>query len=165
MAELRRPPPLPTDVMLMPGELFFGEKIPCLRTLLGSCVAVTLWNPKRRIGGMCHFLLPTRTRPPHAPRDGKYGDEAIGMMVDAIRRAGTRPQDYEAHLYGGADTMPDIERAMRYVGERNIETGWRLIDQFGFNLVGVDVGENVPRVVRMNLLTGEVEMRRGQPVR
>ncbi len=165
MAELRRPAPMPTDVMLMPGELFFGEKIPCLRTLLGSCVAVTLWNPKRRIGGMCHFLLPGRTRPANAPRDGKYGDEAIAMMVDAIRRAGTRPQDYEAHLYGGADTMPDIERAMRYVGERNIETGWRLIDQFGFNLVGVDVGENVPRVVRMNLLTGEVDMKRGQPVR
>jgi chemotaxis protein CheD len=165
MAELRRPAPPPSDVMLMPGELFFGEKVPCLRTLLGSCVAVTLWNPRRRIGGMCHFLLPTRTRPANAPRDGKYGDEAIGMMVDAILRAGTRPQDYEAHLYGGADTMPDIERAMKYVGERNIETGWRLIDQFGFNLMGVDVGENVPRVVRMNLLTGEVDMRRGQPVR
>lgn len=145
----------------MPGELFFGKDVPCVRTLLGSCVAVTLWNPKVRIGGMCHFLLPSRTRPANTPRDGKYGDEAIGMLVDAIKRTGSKPSEYEAHLYGGADTMPDLERSMRYVGERNIEMGWKLIDQYGFQLVGVDVGENIPRVVRMSLLTGQVEMSRG----
>lgn len=164
MAEPRRGP-VPDDMMLMPGELFFGADVGCLRTLIGSCVAITLWHPRRRIGGMCHYLLPSRTRSSGQPRDGKYGDEAVGMLVDALRRAGTQPQDYEAHLYGGADTMPGVERSMRYVGERNIETGWTLIDQFGFSLVGVDVGEDVPRVVLMNLRNGQVEMRRGQPVR
>lgn len=151
--------------MLMPGELFFGEGVSNLHTLLGSCVAVTWWHPKRRIGGMCHYLLPSRKREAGQPRDGKYGDEAIGMMADAIRRAGARPENFEVHLYGGADTMPDLERSMRYVGERNIEVGFSLIDELGFNLVGVDVGENVPRNVSINLLTGEVTMRRGRPVR
>jgi chemotaxis protein CheD len=155
----------PKEIMLMPGELFFGKDVPCLRTLLGSCVAVTLWNRKLGIGGMCHFLLPSRTRPHNAPRDGKYGDEAIGMLVDAIKRTGSHPRDYEAHLYGGADTMPDLERAMRYVGERNIEMGWKLIDEYGFQLMGVDVGENIPRVVRMNLINGPVEMSRGASAR
>ena len=149
----------------MPGELFFGEGVANLHTLLGSCVAVTWWHPKRRIGGMCHYLLPSRSRPPGQPRDGKYGEEAIGMMFDATKRAGTRPQDYEVHLYGGADTMPDLERSMRYVGERNIEVGFNLLDEMGFCLTGVDVGESVPRTVRINLLTGEVNMRRGQPAR
>jgi chemotaxis protein CheD len=152
---------LPKEIMLMPGELFFGRDVPCLRTLLGSCVAVTLWNPKLRVGGMCHYLLPSRTRPANAPRDGKFGDEALGMLVDAIKRTGSTPSEYEAHLYGGADTMPDLERSMRYVGERNIEMGWKLIDEYGFQLNGVDVGENIPRVVRMSLLTGQVEMSRG----
>lgn len=155
----------PKEIMLMPGELFFGKDVPCLRTLLGSCVAVTMWNHKMRIGGMCHFLLPSRTRPPNTPRDGKYGDEAIGMLVDAIKRTGGQPRDYEAHLYGGADTMPDLERAMRYVGERNIEMGWKLIDEYGFQLMGVDVGENIPRVVRMNLINGQVDMSRGVSAR
>jgi chemotaxis protein CheD len=87
-----------------------------------------------------HFLLPSRTRPHNAPRDGKYGDEAIDMLVDAIKRAGSQPRDYEAHLYGGADTMPDLERAMRYVGECHIEMGWALINEHSFQLKGVDVG-------------------------
>jgi chemotaxis protein CheD len=153
--------PVPNEIMLMPGELFFGKDVPSLRTLLGSCVAVTLWHHKLRVGGMCHFLLPSRNRPADAPRDGKYGDEAIGMLVDAIKRTGGKPSEFEAHLYGGADTMPDLERSMRYIGERNIEMGWKLIDEFGFQLMGVDVGDNIPRVVRLNLLTGKVEMSRG----
>lgn len=145
----------------MPGELFFGKDVPSLRTLLGSCVAVTLWHPRLRFGGMCHYLLPSRTRLPNHPRDGKYGDEALGMLVDEIKRTGGTPQEYEAHLYGGADTMPDLERTMQHVGERNIEMGWKLIDQHGFRLVGVDVGDSIPRVVRMSLVTGRVDMVRG----
>ena len=149
----------------MPGELFFGEGVANLHTLLGSCVAITWWHPKRRIGGMCHYLLPSRQRQANQSRDGKYGEEAIGMMFDATKRANTQAKDYEVHLYGGADTMPDLERSMRYVGERNIETGFTLLDQMGFSLTGVDVGESVPRTVRINLLTGEVKMKRGQPAR
>lgn len=149
----------------MPGELFFGEGVADLHTLIGSCVAVTWWHSRRRIGGMCHYLLPNRVRSPNVPRDGKFGEEAIGMMFDATRRAGTRPEEYEVHLYGGADTMPDLERSMRYVGERNIEVGFNLLGEFGFNLTGVDVGESMPRSVHINLLTGEVRMKRGQPAR
>ena len=67
--------------MLMPGELFFGERVSDLHTLLGSCVAVTWWHAKRRIGGMCHYLLPCRQRAPGQPRDGKFGDEAIGIDI------------------------------------------------------------------------------------
>ena len=148
-------------VVLMPGQLHFGQAAASLRTLLGSCVAVTLWHPERRIGGMCHFLLPARNgRAGEAP-DGRYGDDALDAMVKALRRAGTDPRDYHAHLYGGADTMPDGLQVKFNVGERNIEKGWSLIDQHGFQLQGVDVGEDVPRTVSLTLATGEVEMRRG----
>lgn len=82
------------------------------------------------------------------------------MLVDALKRAGSQPSDDEAHLCGGADTMPELERAMRYVGERNIEMGWKLIHEHSFQLKGVDVGGSIPRVVRMNLINGHVEMSR-----
>jgi chemotaxis protein CheD len=148
-------------LMLLPGQMHFGGQAATLRTLLGSCVAVTLWHPAKRIGGMCHFLLPTRTRRPGDPADGRYGDEAIDAMVELLRRAGTEPHDYHAHLYGGADTMPEGTNLMFNVGERNIEKGWSLIDRWGFQLQGVDVGEDVPRSLTLTLATGGVEMRRG----
>ncbi len=157
-----QPPARPGEqLMLMPGQMHFGEKAASLRTLLGSCVAITLWHPLRRIGGMCHFLLPTRSRSAADALDGRYGDEAMAAMLNAVQRAGTRPDEYHAHLYGGADTMPEGSGLKFNVGERNIEQGWSLIDRHGFQLQGVDVGEDVPRTVTLVLATGEVDMRRG----
>jgi chemotaxis protein CheD len=148
-------------LVLMPGQMHFGPHAASLRTLLGSCVAVTLWHPQKRIGGMCHFLLPSRPRRPDEAADGRYGDEAIDAMVAQLRLARTEPAEYHAHLYGGADTMPEGTNLKFNVGERNIEQGWGLIDRWGFQLQGVDVGEDVPRTVTLTLATGDVEMRRG----
>lgn len=148
---------------LLAGQLYFGHHASQVHTLLGSCVAVTLWHPQRHLGGMCHFMLPNRRRPGGIPLDGRYGDEALDMLMHAIERSGTRPQDYEAHLYGGADTMPDKSGVKFNVGERNIEQGWALIDQHGFQLQAIDVGDHVPRTVRLDLRTGSVDMQRGQP--
>ena len=50
-------------ISLLPGELYFGQRH-LLKTLLGSCVAITLWHPQRQLGGMCHFLLPTACAAP-----------------------------------------------------------------------------------------------------
>lgn len=149
---------------LLAGQLCFGPGGSEVRTLLGSCVGVTLWHPQRRVGGMCHFLLPSRTRTPGMPLDGRFGDEALALMVRGLQSLGLRSADVEAHLYGGADTMPDRTGVKFNVGERNIEQGWSLIDQYGFQLVNVDVGDNVPRNVALDLATGEVQMRRGQAI-
>lgn len=149
------------QLTLLAGQLYHGNKVEHLRTLLGSCVSVVLWNPKQRMGGMCHYLLPGRVRAPGSPRDGRYGDEAMEMLVESIHASGGRPQDYAAHLYGGADTLPAGGGVKFNVGERNIERGWSLIDQYGFNLVNVDVGDRVPRNVALRLSDGQVEMRRG----
>jgi chemotaxis protein CheD len=147
-------------LVLMPGQLHFGRTAASLRTLLGSCVAITLWHPEKRLGGMCHFLLPNRVRPPGAAADGRFGDEAVALMVERLLRSGTQPGDYVAHLYGGADTMPDSARTKLNIGERNIEQGWSLIDKYGFQLDGVDVGDNVPRTVMLDCSNGQVNIKR-----
>jgi chemotaxis protein CheD len=149
------------DIVLMPGEMYFGGRAASIRTLLGSCLSITLWHPQKKIGGMCHFLLPARQRRAGEALDGRYGDEAMEAMVDMLSLTGTRPSEYSAHLYGGADTMPDGGGLRFNVGERNIEQGWKLVDHYGFQLEGIDVGEDVPRTVTLTLATGEVEMRRG----
>jgi chemotaxis protein CheD len=152
-------------VHLLAGQVYLGRKAASVRTLLGSCVAVTLWSPLHGVGGMCHFLLPTRQRRGGEPADARFGDEALGWMVESLRRAGLPLQAFEAHLYGGADTLPDNTGHQFNVGERNIEQGWTLIEQHGFTLQGVDVGDHVPRQVSMDLRSGEVLCRRGPPMK
>ena len=149
------------NLVLMPGQMHIGPQVASLRTLLGSCVAITLWHPTRRIGGMCHFLLPQRNRRQGEAPDGRYGDEAVEAMVKSLTHLKTRPEEYVAHLYGGADTMSGVSAAKFNIGERNIEQGWSLIDKYGFQLDGVDVGEDIPRMVSLSLADGLVQMRRG----
>lgn len=147
-------------LVLLPGHVYFGAQAASVRTLLGSCVAVTLWHPRHRVGGMCHFLLPSRGARPADGPDGRYGDEALETLANCVRSVGCDPRDFEAHLYGGADTLPDGVGKKFNIGERNIEQAWRLIDQHGYPLCGVDVGEDIPRTVMLTLATGEVQMRR-----
>lgn len=148
-------------VFLLPGQWYFGATGATVKTLLGSCIAVTLWHPVKGMGGMCHFLLPTRPRTPDGALDGRFGDEALELLVREIKRTGTRTADYEVHLYGGADTMPDQARVKFNIGERNVEKAWELIDKYGFQLQCVDVGGNEPRNVTIDLSSGEVVLKRG----
>jgi len=153
--------PAPTgEILLVQGQWHFGPAPAKLRTLLGSCVGVTLWHPGRRIGGMCHYLLPTRRRAPSQALDARYGDEALALLAQAIARIGAQPSEFVAHLYGGADTMPDQVGVKTNIGERNIEHGFQAIDALGLQLEGVDVGENMPRTVALDIATGVVTMRR-----
>lgn len=148
-------------VYLLPGQWYFGKSGEVVKTLLGSCVGVTLWHPKRKMGGMCHFLLPERKRGANELLDGRYGEEAVELLVREIRKAGVKPSEFEAQLYGGADTMPDEDHLKTQVGERNVEKAWGLIDQHGFQLMAVDVGGNEPRSVSLDLVQGAVALRRG----
>lgn len=149
------------QVMLLPGQMSFTTAPATLRTLLGSCVSITVWHPGKRFGGMCHYLLPGRARRAGEALDGRYGDEAMEAMVARLLRTGTQPGEYIAHLYGGADTMPDGNGLKFNVGERNIEQGWKLIDRYGFSLEGIDVGEDVPRTVSIDIASGSIDMKRG----
>jgi chemotaxis protein CheD len=149
-------------VFLLPGQWYFGHTGAHVKTLLGSCIAITLWHPRRKVGGMCHFLLPTRLNRAPGDLDGRFGDEAGELLMREIKRFGTRSQDYEAHLYGGADTMPDQARVKFNIGERNVEKAWEIIDHCGFQLQCVDVGGNEPRNVAIDLANGQVVLRRGQ---
>lgn len=148
-------------LVLLPGQWHVGRHVAQMRTLLGSCVAVILWHPKRRMGAMCHYLLPSRRRTPGMPLEGRFGDEAMTLMAQALKRHQIPPQEFEAHLYGGADTMPDSVGAKLNVGERNIEAGWSLIEEHGYTLQAVDVGDSIPRTVQLCLRSGEVTVRRG----
>ncbi|MBI5926036.1 MAG: chemotaxis protein CheD [Aquabacterium sp.] len=150
-------------VFLLPGQWYFGHTGATVKTLLGSCIAVTLWHPKRHMGGMCHFLLPTRPRTPDGSLDGRFGDEAVELLAHEIKKSGTKTQDYEVHLYGGADTMPDQAKVKFNIGERNVEKAWEIIDKYGFQLQCVDVGGNEPRNVTIDLTNGQVVLRRGNP--
>ncbi len=160
------PLPAPPDVLevfLAPGEFYFGDARTRIRTILGSCVALALWHPRRHIGGLCHYMLPHRPRGGAGePLDGRYGDEAIALFMRELQRSDTVPADYQAKLFGGGKMFAHQHAGGRHVdiSERNMQAGRALVERHGFRLHAHDMGGEGHRNLILDLWTGDVWLKR-----
>lgn len=147
------------EVYLNPGDWHFGDEDTRIKTLLGSCVSFTLWHPGKKIGGMCHYMLPSRgSKPAHDELNGKYADEALQLMVQEIEKERSRPQDYIAKVFGGGSML---ETGTINVSDRNVEAARKLIDYYGFRMEGECLGGVGHRNVIFDVWSGEVWLKRG----
>lgn len=159
LARAGKSPDSVMEIYLHPGEWYFGDEDTRIKTLLGSCVSFTLWHPERRIGGMCHYMLPSRgSRAPGGELDGKYGDEALELLEEQIEKEGTHAREYMARVFGGG-SMLDIGGIN--VSERNVEQARQLIKRHGFRMEGECLGGVGHRNVVFDVWSGEVWLRRG----
>ncbi len=156
------------EIFLQPGDCFMSDADTRLRTLLGSCVAITLWHPKKKIGGMCHYLLPSRGANSEPLLEGRYGDEALFLLLREARHLGCRPKDFHYKIFGGADmfsrlpkntrrTLPQFNKEA--VGERNIAQARDMLDDLGVHVVSSDVGGMCARAIMLDNWSGDVWVR------
>ena len=147
------------EVFLNPGEWFFGAGSIRLRTVLGSCVALVFWHPKHLLGGMCHYLLPRRAVAKPGVLDGRYGNEALELLLARIHASNARPAEFRINVYGGGNMFPGLARAdNHYIGQRNVEQARRLLDLYqlpchNFHVEGVGY-----RTVVLDLANGNIEL-------
>lgn len=148
------------EIFLQPGECWFGDEHTRIRTLLGSCVAVTLWHPRLRLGGMCHYMLPTRTRPRGATEslDGRYADEALEILRAQVETAGTRLRDYQMKLFGGGRMFASSPNVVS-VPERNIVSARALAAMYGMHISAEHLGGGGHRQIVFELWSGGVWVR------
>jgi chemotaxis protein CheD len=107
-----------------------------IATLLGSCVAVCLFDPKLKLGGMNHFLLPSRTGANHADTDVILnGDYAMEVLVNGLLNKGANKTRLVAKAFGGGTIVSSIRMA---IGERNAEFAKEWLDREGIPLVASD---------------------------
>ena len=150
-------------VVLAPGQLFFGCPPGAVQTLLGSCVAITLWHPEHRCGGMCHYLLgrPNSTGTDKTMKpSGYYASEAIKFLAARVLATGCRPKSFEAKMFGGGQMFENSIMAASPidVAGDNVEIGLALLDKNGFRLRAADTGGDRYRKVFLDLASGEVRV-------
>jgi len=149
------------DIFLQPGEFYFGDRATRISTLLGSCVAITMWHPRLHIGGMCHFMLPARSVRPSDILDGRYADEAMLLFQKEIRTARTKPGEYQVKLFGGGNMFqrPTNQAGCADVPCRNVVAARHLLRHHGHSVVAEHVGMHGHRNVIFELWNGDVWMR------
>ena len=147
------------EYFLQPGEFQFSDDPDVrMRTLLGSCVAMTMWHPVRRYGGMCHYMLPTRGARRTGELDGRFGDEAYLMFLNEAIRFGTDPNEYEIKLFGGGDMFPSVNKSdnRQAIGKQNVQAGLGILALHGQPVKASHVGGEGHRIVMFDLWDGSV---------
>ncbi len=152
---------------------------------VGSCLVVTLYDPKLQIGALAHTMLPlsltqnteyetrvSRSLSSEAPpgrqtclvaeqvsakvEDTKYIDVAIDQMLKRMGSKGAKREDLEAKLIGGANMFPSFDSD---IGKDNVLIAKEKLKAEGIRIVGECVGGSQGRSVEFSPTTGVVTVK------
>lgn len=129
-----------------------------IATLLGSCVAVCLFDPKLKLGGMNHFLLPSRTSAANTDTDIILsGDFSMEVLVNGLLNKGANKTRMVAKAFGGGTIVSSIRMA---IGARNAEFAQEWLERENIPLVASDFSGPWSRKVIFVPQTGDTFCRR-----
>ena len=135
----RRTTPPPVAVChLHPGDVVAGTRGDRFETLLGSCVAIILTDPRRTVGAMCH-IVHAPSGPGGSGEDTTHAGPAMASMFSRLRGLGIEPRLCEAYVYGGGNMFPSLAKGPQ-VGDRNADWALATLTEVGVRVVAHDLG-------------------------
>lgn len=140
-------------VTVLQGELYITAKPEeVLSTILGSCVAVCMWDPVTEVGGMNHFLLPDSAG--KGPDQVKYGAHAMELLINGLLRKGGARDRLVCKIFGGAAMGNSFSR----IGEGNAAFARSFLREEGIPIEAESLGGSEARRVRFWATSGRVRM-------
>jgi len=141
-------------ITIFAGDVTVSLEPVVLQTLLGSCVAVCLWDPVLRAGGMNHILLPGGRLDQDT---SNYGAHAMELLINGLMKLGCDRYRLVAKAFGGANVLAGLED--RSTGEMNTAFVRKFLADEEIPLVAQRLGGNHGVQVRFSTDTGEVLVR------
>ncbi|WP_413586320.1 chemotaxis protein CheB [Bdellovibrio sp. HCB274] len=138
---------------LYPGKYAAFKEETIISTLLGSCVAVAIFDPTTKIGGLNHYLLPEAQ--PGERANSRYGSHAIQLLIEDCLRLGANRSQLKAKIYGGGNVI-SVSSLGEAIGSRNIEFAETTLRQLGIPIVERNVGGESARTIKFNTATSDV---------
>lgn len=138
-----------------------------LTTFVGSCVALCLYDPQAKVGGMAHIMLPDGSKDSSAAGAAKYADRALENTMKMMTQKGASPARLVAKIAGGAKIFAhEGSEDMFAIGARNTDSVRKLLQDRGISITGEDVGQTYGRWVRFDIKSGSVKVgKRGKEER
>ena len=156
-AAVNIPPPNIARITVLQGQARVSDSQRVeFTTVLGSCVAMCLYDPDMRIGGMNHFLL---AEPPAALADNRidehYGVYLMEVLINEMLAHGAAKSRLRAHLYGGAN----LHAGMVRIGSMNADFARHFLEREHIPLARYDLGGGHARRVDFRPASGQVRCR------
>ena len=133
---------IPTNYFLEQGYIFVSTRPAVISAVLGSCVAVALYDRKRMVGGMNHFQLPCAQEKQQAT--ARYGDAATLALIRIMISNGSKTKHLEAQIFGGAY---DRGVCPRNIGRENAMIARKILRKHRIRITSEDVGGEMGRKV------------------
>lgn len=146
------------NIYLKPGEIVVAKEPVLVSTVLGSCIAVTLFSPGSGAGAICHAMLPDNAG---RETDLRYVDTAVRHIFRQLYRYGAT-SDLVVKLFGGARVLnvSDSPSPAQSVGEQNVSRALEILDSLGLKITSEDTGGVVGRKLFFCTRSGDVYLRR-----
>lgn len=141
-------------VKVLPGEYYVSGDDLVVMTVLGSCIAACIWDPRVRVGGMNHFMLPEGG----SDSGGRYGSYAMELLINELIKQGARRETMQAKVFGGGAVMSSF--TTMNVGERNTKFVLDYLQTERIAVVSKDVLDVHPRKVCFFPATGKAMVKR-----
>lgn len=149
-------------VRVLPGDYYTTDaRDEMIVTVLGSCVAACIRDPRTGYGGMNHFMLPTSDSGDWNGISSamRYGNYAMEALINDILKSGCRREDLEIKLFGGSI----LSGGPTMVGLKNADFALRYLELEGLRVAGHDFGGPRGRRIHYFPSTGVVKRRLLQP--
>lgn len=126
---------------------------------LGSCIAVLVHDPIRRIAGMVHYMLPLSSLTPEKSRErpAMFGDTGVPLLFRRMAELCASKSDLIVKVVGGA-SIQDQNHAFE-IGKRNYVIVRKLLWSAGLAIRAESVGGSVARTARLFVGDGRATVR------
>lgn len=134
---------------------------------LGSCIGVVLYEPRTKICGMVHIMLPDSSIVRSNDNPAKFADTGIRDLVEQLAKLGVIRNALLAKIAGGAQMFAfNTENDMLKVGLRNAEAVRKVLGKYGIRIVAEDCGDTYGRTIEFYPETQELLIKAiGKPVK
>ena len=126
---------------------------------VGSCIVITFYDPKLKVGAMAHSMLPSSMKHGQPSNPFACADLAIDEIIRKMESLGSQRQNMEAKIVGGANMFPSLRHERLRTGEENILAVKEKLRKEGISLAGEVVGGSVGRSVEFDTASGIVTVR------
>ena len=152
-------------ITIYPGEYYVSKGPELISTILGSCVAIVLFDAENEIGGMNHFMLARKTKnsPEAQGPAARFGEFAIDILIKEMEKNGADRNNFEAKIFGGSNVfnLPDTNHEQ--VGTENIKFEREYLAKLNIPIVAEDIGGVPSRKIVFDPTTFKVLLKRIQP--
>ena len=132
---------------------------------LGSCIGLAIWDPKERVGGMLHYMLPESSLSPDKAKTNPamFADTGIPMLFRSTYELGAVKKRLVVKVAGGSSLLDD--NGTFNIGKRNYASLRKIFWKNGILVDSEHVGGQLSRTVRMNVRTGRTTLKsRGEEI-